>query len=368
MPELKIDMTYITTLATAKPQHKYDQSALADFMVNYMSRSEGDDRMIRYLFEKSKINSRYSVLPDFTEKGALKKLYTDKHPTVGQRMEVFQQEALPLAQEACAKAMKMCDDSDQLPTHIITISCTGMHAPGLELELCQLLKLPANTERLAINFMGCYAAFQGMKMADYICKTTPDAKVLVVAVELCSLHFLADFNESQLRANALFADGAAAMIISNKAGQKPWKLSAFTSQFLSKGEKDMTWKIANEAFKMDLSAYVPALIQSGIRPLLDGCLSKLLLTTDQIDTWAIHPGGVKILEAFEKEMKLDKNALQSSRKILAEYGNMSSVTILVLLESLWSAEEEAKDRQIFAAGFGPGLSLEAAVIHQLASK
>lgn len=271
-------------------------------------------------------------------------------------MEFYGIHAPKLAQEAAEQSLKQIDKSDI--THIITVTCTGLSAPGMEHELVQRLGLKNNTVRLAVNFVGCYAAFHALKMANDICLANTEAKVLVVCIELCSIHFQEDLNIDNLVANSLFADGAAAAIISNKA--QGFKLRKFYTEVYPDGQRDMAWAVTAKGFLMKLSAYIPSLIEKAMAPLLSKALEHANLTKAEITHYAIHPGGRKILEAVQNSLELQKERLITSYNVLENYGNMSSPTILFVLLELMKINP--KSGLVFVAGFGPGLTLETAIL------
>jgi len=356
-------MSYITSIGTAVPEYKYTQDEIANFMRGYVGADDRVDRLIRILYAKSAIDQRHSVVPDFSLKNGAHYLFNGQQASMSRRMQLFAEEAPELAIKAAVNALH--DMEIKSITHIITVSCTGMSAPGLEIQLMQRLGLSDDVIRLSVNFMGCYAAFHAMRIADSLCRSEPNARVLIVCVELCSIHFMKDVTEDNLRANAIFSDGAAAITISSKP--RPgghWKLKRFFSRLMTKGMGDMAWEIGDDAFKMRLTSYIPGLVKEGVLPLMQGCLSTLDLEKEDIGKWALHPGGVKILDAVEDVMTLEKDDLNYSRNVLRNYGNMSSPTILFVLKEMWDKIDPNKDELIFAAGFGPGLTLESCLIEQ----
>lgn len=334
-------------------------------MTEYIQGGARVDRMIKILYSKSKIKERYSVVPDFALRYASKHLFNGKQPALSRRMQLFGEEAPELALQAAVNAMH--DIEVKSITHLITVSCTGMSAPGLEIQLMQKLGLNDDVIRLSVNFMGCYAAFHALRIADSLCKSEPNARVLIVSVELCSIHFLKDASEDNLRANSLFSDGAAAAIVSNRTkSENKWELKKFYSRLMPKGYKDMAWEIGDDAFKMRLTSFIPGLVKEGVGPLLEGCLASASLVKSDIGKWAIHPGGVRILDAVQEVMELEDHELEIPRHVLENYGNMSSPTILFVLKELWDNRNLQDDDMIFAAGFGPGLTLESCIIEQTA--
>lgn len=358
-------MSFITSIGTALPTYKYQQEEIANFMQGFVGGDDRINRLIRILYAKSAIKHRYSVLPDFSTRYPNHHLFKGEQAHLSERMKVFSEEAPELALKATVNAMH--DVEVKSITHLITVSCTGMSAPGLEIQLMDKIGLNDDVIRLSVNFMGCYAAFHALRIADSLCASDPNARILVVCVELCSLHFLKDSSEDNLRANALFADGAAAAIVSSRPRQQnSWEIKRFYSRLMSKGNKDMAWEIGDDAFKMRLTSYIPGLVKEGIQPLLEGCLRAASLELSDVGKWAIHPGGVRILDAVQEVMNLEENALDVPKKILENYGNMSSPTILFVLKELWENRNHDEDDMIFAAGFGPGLTLESCLIEQTA--
>jgi predicted naringenin-chalcone synthase len=229
-----------------------------------------------------------------------------------------------------------------------------MQAPGVEIGLIQHFNLPSDIRRYNINFMGCYAALTGLRMASDIC-TTPGRTVLMVSVELCTLHFQNQFIDDYLLSNSIFADGAASAIVSSKGTNARFKLEDFESRLLPESQNEMSWKISTDGFLMTLSSEVPKSISKSLndRPLFNTNPQKL--------NWAIHPGGKQIIDGIKTTIRLREADVLISRKILKENGNMSSATILFVLNEM--QDSSSSDRQkIATCAFGPGLTLEAALL------
>jgi alkylresorcinol/alkylpyrone synthase len=360
-------MSIIASIGTAVPPYRNEQAHIAEFMLNLMNADESQSRRIRQLYEHSTIQTRYSGIRDYSNPVEEREFYPltedlEPFPDIGARMQQFFISAIPLSIDA----VNACINPEQLKTitHLITVSCTGMAAPGLDIELVQELGLPLNIYRTSVNFMGCYAAFHALKIADAICNSDPEAEVLVVCVELCTLHFQKGTETDVLVANSLFADGAAAIkIVSDKKHKgQGLKISGFYSEIAPNGKSDMAWKLSASGFLMTLSAYIPALVKESVLPLLANALKKLDVPAEEIQHWAIHPGGKKILEAVQESLSLEKEKLSSSYRVLRDFGNMSSPTVLFVLNDLWeNCLRWEKNERIFSAGFGPGLTLESAV-------
>lgn len=361
---------YINYIGTANPPHKIEQSTIGSFMSNTQNMNEKETRALNILYRASGIKTRHSVLADYqsTEHNNFefypKTQDIEPFPSVGQRMKLYEKEALPLALAAVKNALPN-DFSFQQITHLVTVSCTGMYAPGIDIELIEQLDLPTSTHRTAINFMGCYAVFNALKMASSIVKTDSDAKVLIVAVELCSLHFQKKKDADSLLANALFADGAAAVLVSDApvAGQFNLAMEEFYCDLAFQGKNDMAWRIDDYGFEMKLTAMVPEFIRKSILELTQNLLAHLSLKISDINYFAIHPGGKKILRVIEEELGISKACNRFAYQVLKEYGNMSSPTVLfVLKELIDSLQEEDRNKNVLSFAFGPGLTLESMLL------
>ncbi len=325
---------------------------------------EAEKRKLKFLYRQGGIETRYSVLSDYSLPTEQWKFFApsenlEPFPTLEQRMSEFRQWAAPLSMQAITRCLDGFPVQDI--THLITVSCTGMSAPGLDLEILELMGLPPTTFRTSINFMGCYAAIQALRVADAISKADTKANVLVVCTELCTLHFQKDSTQDSITSSLLFADGAAAVLVSGNEEQDGLLIEHFYSKVSSKGKKDMAWELSSKGFLMTLSGYVPELIEEDFENIVSECLRGPGLHTSDIDHWCIHPGGKKILEAVHKSLGFINGQLQPSYDILRDYGNMSSATILFVLQNIMNGRAKANDR-IFGAAFGPGLTMETFIL------
>ena len=360
-------MAKIIAISTEVPAYKHTQQSLLEFMEGAYGAGEKEKRILSYLYRHSGIDTRYSVIPDFTlpiEQWEFFPKSRDLEPFPGleQRMRWFKANALNLSLAAATKCIDGVIEKDEI-THLITVSCTGMSAPGLELELMEAMELRPDTTRTAINFMGCYAAVHGLKMANDVVLANPAAKVLIVCTELCSLHFQKIFDDDSITAPLLFADGsAAALVCSDDDPNKGIRLDSFYSEVLKDAQNCMSWNISSSGFLMTLSAEVPEIFRADIGPLKERAIAKAGYSNEEIKYFCIHPGGKRILEAIGKGLALTQGDLACSYKILREYGNMSSATILFVLKELWNEIAEEKGAHIFAAAFGPGLTMESMIM------
>ncbi len=362
----------MSAIATAVPQYCRRQDEIADFLIECFHLSPAEQRLLKAVYRQSGIQERYSVLSDgFVSARPVTffdQAFEGRLPTTKARMQIYRQEALNLAESAARACLEKREISSHAITHLITVSCTGMYAPGIDIELIQALGLSVHTQRSAIQFMGCYAAFNALKLAEHICQANDEARVLVVCVELCSLHYQHQMTKDNLVANAIFADGAAAVLVEplNNTLNLPLVLSfkKFRCALLPSSQKSMAWEIGDNGFDIVLSSYVAEAIESGIGQFLGDFLREEQLSVQDIDYYAIHPGGIKILSACEAALGLDRHTQRHAYHVLSRYGNMSSVTILFVLKSLWDEllQTMNQDQTIFSAAFGPGLTLESMLL------
>lgn len=356
-------MTYITSIATANPPNLFKQSDLAGFMRQSMNLNEQDARRLNTLFRASGIETRYSLLEDYgkTEDFTFFSNHEsfEPFPSTKKRNEAYQQYA-PLLSTAAAKgALHQSEISAKEITHLVTVSCTGSYAPGLDIDLVESLQLSLSVQRINIHFMGCYAAFNALKVADAFCRTSKAAKVLIVCTELCTLHFQKQSTDDNLMANSLFADGSAALVVEADSSKKSLRLTNMYSELAPQGIKEMAWTLGDWGFEMKLSSYVPDVIRNGIKALTQKLIQSLNLSPDDIQHYAIHPGGKKILEAIEQELGLSKEHNKWAYHVLKNYGNMSSPTVLFVLKEIFERLEQKNDKEnLISFAFGPGLTLE----------
>lgn len=357
-------MADIISIETAVPQYRHQQKDILAFMQTAYGLDDIDKRKLGFVYKQSEIETRYSVIKDFTpsadDRTFIPAGITAAFPNLDERMAIYDTEALPLALEAIHKCLATTIAASDI-THLITVSCTGMSAPGLDLQIMEALDLSPSLFRTSVNFMGCYAAIHALKIAKMICdSTTETAHVMIVALELCTLHFQQEYTPDNAASSLLFADGAAAALVSNNIStKKSITLKHFYSQVNLKGKQDMSWTLSSKGFLMKLSSYVPQLIQADIAALVEKALEQNQLTVADITHWCIHPGGKKILEAIQHQMHLCDCSMQYAKKVLAAYGNMSSPTILfVLKEIMEDVHIKEVPSNIFGVAFGPGLTME----------
>jgi predicted naringenin-chalcone synthase len=285
----------------------------------------------------------------------------DRGPTTAERMRHYAELAPPLAVAAGRSALKGSGLPARALTHLVTVSCTGFFAPGLDLALIGGLGLPPTVQRTHVGYMGCHGAINGLRVARAFTGDDPGARVLLCAVELCTLHYHYGWNPQQVVANALFADGAAAVVGGPVPGAPAgaWVVRATGSCLVPDSAGAMTWTVGDHGFEMTLARQVPGLIARTIRPWLEGWLGGQGLALEEVRSWAIHPGGPRILDAVEEGLGLPRSATAASRAVFAECGNMSSPTVLFILDRLRAG---GAGRPCVALAFGPGLVAEAALV------
>jgi len=354
----------IVSIGLANPGKPIEQSTIANFMQRAHQLDDLEARKLSFLYRKSGISTRYSVLSDFEKPDS--KDFTffpnakdfEPFPGTKARMEVFRQTAPQLCEDAVTNCLSKTEVKPSEITHLILVSCTGMVAPGVELELMKRLDMDDSVERYCIHFMGCYAAFTGLKLADKIVKAEPEAKVMLVTVELCTLHFQKEYVEDNILANSLFGDGAAAALVMRS--DSGLKIKSYLSQVIREGEEDMAWGIGDFGFEMRLSKYIPTLLDQGISQLKEKFEEKFKLST--VENFAIHPGGKQILQKVQEAFGLPESVNAHAMDVLKQFGNMSSATILFVLERMM--HDDKIQGEILSMGFGPGLTLETLLLQK----
>lgn len=361
-------MATIRGMGTAVPRYRINHVVSAGFADKMSCSTPGQSKKVAALYRRTGIEHRGSVLLDENpELEIVNDFYpplsspSDRGPCTQSRSDRYAAEAPALAIEASAEAIRSACLHPADITHLVTVTCTGFAAPGIDIELIDQLDLPITTERVQVGFMGCHGAVNGLRTARGLVAANPDANVLVCSVELCSLHYQYGYDPDRIVSGALFADGAAGLVISGDSSfRSPFGTVAATGSSLVPRSRDaMTWKIGNHGFEMTLSAKVPGLIEKHLASFLEPWLASHGENLDSIAGWAVHPGGSRILSAVESSLQLDAEALSVSRGVLSDHGNMSSATMLFILQRFAAI---GKPKPWLMLGFGPGLEIEVALI------
>ncbi|MVN22832.1 type III polyketide synthase [Mucilaginibacter arboris] len=363
----------ISAIGIANPEYSISQKESYQFMGKAFGLKEQHAAKLESIHANSGIERRFSVIPDFSGNDFAQNTFfgasadLEPFPDTAKRLKLYEKEAITIAVNAVNNCLESFDSNFKASiTNLITVSCTGMYAPGLDIDLVEKLQLNRNVERTCINFMGCYGAVNALKTADYICRSNPQSKVLVVSVELCTLHLQKTNSLDNWVANALFADGAAAVIVENTANRTGkgtcLELEAFYSEFMYEARNEMAWFIGNTGFEMKLTGKVPKQVKEHIKRIADRLLNKANLQFNEITAFAVHPGGRKILEAAEEALELPEEANQFSYEVLKDYGNMSSATILFVLQKQLYSPNAIEHGNIMGFAFGPGLTVESMIL------
>ncbi len=361
----------ILGLGTAVPPHSMSQVEAAELASQVICQTEEQSHLLAALYRLAGVTNRYTVLPhrmalewlpkpDATATGEPDRAGgTSLGPTTGERMQFYAEHAATLAQQAAQRAIDEAAIDPRQISHLVTVCCTGFSSPGVDVDLMCNLGLRPTVQRVHVGFMGCHGTINGLRAAHAITTADSAARVLLCAVELCSLHYRFQWDPERIVANALFADGAAAIVAGGEATPVGgWGVAATGSCLLPDSQDAMTWLIGDHGFEMTLSNRVPDLIHAHVRPWLTEWLGNHGHTLESIGSWAIHPGGPRVLSAVEEALALPKGSTAVSREVLREFGNMSSATVLFILERFRRANAA---HPCVAIAFGPGLMAEAAL-------
>lgn len=365
--------TVLEAIATGHPPLRRSQQHAAAFMQRVEGLAPGLRKRIPQLYDLSAIGYRQSCIEDYDGRDAGDFTFYPPSwtlappPSTGARNRKYREAVVPLAEGVAREALARAGRAPEAVTHVVVASCTGFFAPGLDVELVRRLGLAPTTQRTFIGFMGCYAAFNALRVAHSFCQAQPEAVVLVVCAELCTLHFQVEDSLESAVVNALFSDGAAAAVLAAHpaATARGRLVYAASHALLDDDSMDyMTWDIGDTGFLMGLSSRVPDVIAANLPAYLEGLLAPQGLAQGDVGFWAIHPGGRAIVEKAREVLGLPEEAVADSLGVLHDYGNMSSPTILFVMERFLRRHEAARAAGEpglgtgVAMAFGPGLTLE----------
>lgn len=341
----------IQGLATSVPDTCYTQSEILDILWPYL----GSNAHTKTIFANAGIDSRYLVVDG---------RYYEQERTTQTRNERYMAEALLLGEKVIRACLTQAGLEASAIDDLIIVSCTGIDIPGLDLRLAGALQMSPWLRRTCVLGMGCYGAFPGLLRAQEAAASRPGSSAMVVALELCSLHFQpGDTSTENVVSSALFADGAAAAIISTQAGKTPGPALIDSATYCDyQTFDDMAFHLTDHGFRMSLSAYVPRLLAAKVELFVDSLLQRNGLARADIRHWGVHPGSSKILDYVQERLELAEDALDPSRKVLREYGNMSSATILFVLKELERRRQPQAGEYGVLMSFGPGLTMESALV------
>ena len=351
-----MSQAYLQRIGTAVPEHDIHEP-----FVTFAQKMLSDRRasvIFQRLASKSGIRHRYCCLPVemFLRSGASEELkaYGNGHfPSTADRMKLFEQCAPLLARKALDRLVIRADERNRI-RHVLVTCCTGFYAPGLDYEVVDYLGLPDSTERIMVGFMGCYAAINALKLARHLVRSDSGSLALVVNLELCTLHFHETQDLNEAASFLLFGDGCTASLV----GIEPqgFELDSFEAMRVENSSELITWRVGDLGFDMFLSGQVPNEIAKAMRE-----KKALIEGGEPVDLWAVHPGGRAILDAVETGLELPPQALDASRQVLSCFGNMSSPSVMFVLEKLM--QNAGSGQRGCAISFGPGLTAETMHFH-----
>lgn len=372
-PDPSADATgvWIHAIATANPDTVLSQDAVRDLVLGGGTRPRLTQRLVSGAFASSGIETRHLAVAGLDGGMTMQSPFLDPDdaltPRTTERNALAVAHGRVLAAEAGRDALAQAQFDASSVTHVISVSCTGLSAPGVDQGLVRDLGLRSSVRRLHIGFMGCYAAFPAWSAARSICRAEPDAVVLVVCVEVCSVHLHVTDDPDDIVASSLFGDGAAAMIVSSRTpttAAPTLRLDTMETVLTSTGESDLTWTIGEHGFDMVLSTYVPKIIEAEIAGALEPLSASDAAHPSWADVphWAVHPGGPAILDRVERALDLTDDQLAASRDVLRHYGNMSSATVPFILREVLDGTGVRDGDRVGALAFGPGLTVESALM------
>jgi len=391
----------ILATGTAVPSHKMSQTEALAMFQDLACVDDRQRRLAKVLFERANVQNRFTFVPHqsayqwcvndqtppqpITAGGSLTTA-PDPIPNVvpgvspglstGQRMQLYDLYASDLAIASAKQAIELSGRCAENITHLVTVSCTGFASPGVDVRLMRSLGLPPTAQRVNIGFMGCHGAVNGMRAAMNIANADPTATILVNCVELCTLHcrfqWGPDDNE-KIIGNALFGDGSASLIIADDSAKTTqssadWEIIDTGSVLIDDSEASLSWNIGDHGFEMVLNSDISDRIESALSRWLRHWLKERNLDFSDIDCWAVHPGGPKIISSVQSSLDLTDQQLSVPLDILRRYGNMSSPTVLFILDEFKKAISESKTKPVktpqhaLVIAFGPGMVAEVVLV------
>lgn len=353
----------ILSLGTAVPDQQLEQGEAAAMAARLIGAEGKRERALEALYAGAGVRSRSTsaregelYLPASVEQ--------PHGPTTADRMSAYREAAPPLAIRAAREALERSGRAPQDIAAVVTVSCTGFAAPGIDFALFDALGLDQRTSRTHVGFMGCHGAINGLRVADALAKSHPGRAVLLCCIELCSLHFSYKKGRGASTANALFGDGAAAAVVSCEQNAGSHAIRGFGSCRFEGSHDAMGWDIGDHGFEMHLSPQTPELLEKHVGPWVSAWLASFELSPKDIVDWAIHPGGPRVVDAVSSALGASEDAAQRAKRtaldVLAAHGNMSSPTVLMILDAL--LQDHARTGPVAALAFGPGLAGEALLL------
>ncbi len=396
----------IRGIGTAVPPHVMTQPAALAMFQDLTCVDQRQRRLAKVLFEKAAVEQRHTFVPHQsayrwcspdpvpTDQCDISYLSTAPEPipalqpgaspglTTGQRSKLYAHYAGKLAADSAGKAIQDSGVSPASVTHLVTVSCTGFASPGPDIHLVKTLGLPATIQRTNVGFMGCHGSINGMRVALNIVKADPAAVVLMTSVELCSLHCRFQWDSEKIVGNALFGDGSASLVFTGDAvdsaspakGETCWQPIATGSVLIPDSEPALSWHVGDHGFEMVLTSDIGDHIRASLHRWLVEWLAEQGIDFERITCWGVHPGGPRILSAVQSSLGLTAEQLLTSTGVLREFGNMSSPTVLFILERFRRQiarqstgphgpdTDQRPTNYCVLIAFGPGMMAEVALL------
>ncbi|MGH7243063.1 MAG: type III polyketide synthase [Phycisphaerales bacterium] len=359
----------ILGIGTAAPDRPFSQEeALAMALELSPPATENERRQVELIYRRSGVDSRgteaahsVSTIEDATgaPNFAPASLRCPSGPGTAARMAIYAKRASALALRSTRAALDNAGVKPESITHLVSASCTGFASPGWDIDIVETHGLSLSVKRTNVGFMGCHAAMNALRVADSFARADPKARVLVCCTEICSVHFRYDARPDQVVANALFADGSGAAVIGSSESAAP-RITSTSSCIIDGSRDQMGWAVGDHGFEMHLGIELPGTIKRHAGDWVRAWLTEQHLTVEQIGSWAVHPGGPKILTAVAEALSLPGGALEVSKRVLASRGNMSSATVLFILDALRSTNQ--LQTPCVMMSFGPGITAEALLL------
>lgn len=346
--------TKISNIVTKVPEYNFTQQEIFDSFGETFKNNE----KFKKIFLNSGISKRHSVLNNPS------RFFYESKKTTKQRNDIYFTEALNICSEAISECLKNTNTKADEIDELIIVSCTGVNIPGLDILLAKKFGMKPDLERTCILFMGCYAAFPALRKSWQYTKAKKSSKSLVVCVELCTLHFQYNSSMESIVSSSIFADGCSVALLENSDQSNEVRPEIIDSYVYTAYDttEHMAFNLTDEGFQMNLSSYVPGILKANIQNFLSVLLKRNNLEQKDINHWLIHPGGIKILHHLQEELNLSDENISYSTKILNDYGNMSSATILFVLNELMKSKKPQKGDKAVMMAFGPGLTMESMLL------
>ncbi len=353
----------LTRIVTQPPENFVPQRQIASFVSGLLGQQGRSAKLTQVLYRATGIQGRHVVLPDYGRQPGEYEFYANSDdgepfPNLEKRMEVFKKEGLRLS---TLGVKRMLEDRGLKPsdiTHFMVVSCTGLYAPGIDIEIIDEVGFKKNINRLGINFMGCYAVFNALRTAKSICQSEPNAKVMIVSIEFTSLHFQKEDTLGHLLSTALFGDGLAVALVEN-SDEPGLELGASYGEVFKEAHDHLLWELGVHGFKIQITDKIPDLVRQSIGQMKPSLEAALGTASEEFDLYAIHPGGRAILDVMEESLGITREQNAIAHEVMKSNGNMSSATILYVLDLLMNQLTPANTGQkVLGFGFGPGLTIE----------